>query len=105
MGDLAATREAGMGLPNAVPSVRLLGVPVPLKYVSLCVLVVQMSMMVLALRGSRQSSDPYITSTAVFLSEIIKLSLASAWYLMRRDRQSSSRQSSGNKSWEQAGKA
>ena len=62
-----------MSVPSTVPSVRLLGVLVPLKYVSLCVLVVQMSMMVLALRGSRQSSDPYISSTAVFLSEIVKL--------------------------------
>ena len=51
----------------------LLGVEVPLKYVSLGVLVVQNSIMVLVLRASRTADELYVTSTAILLAECLKL--------------------------------
>lgn len=54
-------------------SVKILGVNIPLKYVSLGVLVVQTSAMVLVLRASRTAEELYISSTAVLLAEFVKL--------------------------------
>ena len=51
----------------------LLGAEVPLKYVSLEVLVVQNSIMVLVLRASRTADELYVTSTAILLAECLKL--------------------------------
>jgi len=51
----------------------LLGAEVPLKYVSLGVLVVQNSIMVLVLRASRTADELYVTSTAILLAECLKL--------------------------------
>lgn len=45
-----------------------------MKYISLLILVIQNSSLVLLLRYSRTvSGEPYIASTAVFLSEIVKI--------------------------------
>ena len=45
-----------------------------MKYISLLVLVIQNSSLVLLLRYSRTvSGQPYITSTAVFLTEVLKI--------------------------------
>lgn len=54
-------------------SVTVLGLAIPLKYVSLGVLVVQTSAMVLVLRTSRTADELYISSTAVLLAEFVKL--------------------------------
>lgn len=52
-------------------------VSIPLKYICLGVLVIQMSVTVLTLRYSRASQKPgelvYISATAIFLSEILKI--------------------------------
>ena len=56
-----------------------------MKYISLLILVIQNSSLVLLLRYSRiVSGQPYITSTAVFLTEVLKIvcSVALLYYEM-----------------------
>lgn len=56
---------------------------IPLKYISLGVLVVQNSSLVLVLRYSRTlPGEPYLTSTAVLLCEVVKLLVSTLvyWY-------------------------
>eukprot|EP01137_Pigoraptor_chileana_P011601 Opistho-2@62721 len=56
------------------PTVNLLGMAVPIKYLSLLVLVVQNTSLVLLMRYSRTVDGPmYISSTAVVMAEVMKL--------------------------------
>jgi len=64
--------------PTVVPSLQITqAVSIPLKYICLGVLVIQMSVTVLTLRYSRANKKPgekaYVTSTAILLSEILKI--------------------------------
>lgn len=74
--------KAHDGEPKAAPdsetkkaaSISVLGVDVALKWVSLVVLVVQNTLLVLAMRFSRtQGGALYLTSTAVVMAELVKL--------------------------------
>ncbi len=68
-------------------SVSVGGVELPLKWVSLVVLVVQNTMLVLLMRYSRTSAGPeglYLTSTAVVSAEFVKLAISLAAVINER---------------------
>ena len=58
---------------------------VPIRYISLCVLVIQNSALVLTMRYSRILPGPtYLSSTAVMLSELLKTTISVAIFLYTR---------------------
>ncbi len=62
------------------------------KYISLLILVVQNSALVLVMRYSRTHSTatvPYLASTAVVMSELLKLVLSLALYILEESREKS----------------
>lgn len=68
------------GTTGDAPNLTIFGLPI--KYVTLVILVVQNSAFVLTMRYSRiRPGTPYLTSTAVVVSELLKLTISTAIHL------------------------
>jgi len=64
---------------------QVVGYEVDLKWVSLCLLIVQNTVLVLAMRYSRVNAEvPYLTSTAVMMAELMKLGVSAAMVYRER---------------------